>query len=121
MNTLLLIIMLLSWALMTFAILLMAPKGWLGFGLGGFAGNNEYGTTKSLETGLKKLATITSIIFVITALIYPFTKERTYFPDSIANSGAVAPAFDLGWSAATGDDSISTWSKIIPASTGASN
>ncbi len=97
MTTLLLIILLLSGALMSFAILLMAPKGGLGFGLGGgFAGSNEYGTKKSIEGGLKKLATVCAVIFIICALVYPFTKESTYNPDDLTNSGAVAPNFDLG-------------------------
>ncbi|MFA7284972.1 MAG: hypothetical protein WC004_04080 [Candidatus Absconditabacterales bacterium] len=81
---------------MSIAILLMAPKGGLGFGLGGMAGSNEYGTTKSIETGLKKVATIGAIIFVLTSLIYPFSKEKTFDAEVEANSGAVAPAFDLG-------------------------
>jgi protein translocase SecG subunit len=97
MTTLLLIILLLSGALMSFAILLMAPKGGLGFGLGGgFAGSNEYGTKKSIEGGLKKLATVCAVIFIICALVYPFTKESTYDPNVLTNSGAVSPNFDLG-------------------------
>ncbi len=81
---------------MAIAILLMAPKGWLGFGLGGMAWSNEYGTTKSIETGLKKAATIAAIIFVFTCLIYPFSKEKTFDADAEANSWAAAPAFNLG-------------------------
>jgi protein translocase SecG subunit len=102
MTTLLLIILLLSGALMSFAILLMAPKGGLGFGLGGgFAGSNEYGTKKSIEGGLKKLATVSAVIFIICSLVYPFTKPSTYDPSAAANSGAVAPNFDLGDGQAT--------------------
>lgn len=84
----------------------MAPKGGLGFGLGWAAGNNEYGTTKSVEAGLKKLATISCVIFVITSLIYPFTKEKTFDPDATNATGSVAtPSFDLGWPN-TGDEQV---------------
>jgi len=50
------------------------------------AGSNEYGTTKSIETGLKKVATIGAIIFVLTSLIYPFSKEKTFDAEVEANS-----------------------------------
>lgn len=82
---------------MSIAILLMAPKGGLGFGLGWAAGSNEYGTKKSIETGLKQVAMRAAIIFVFTALIYPFSKPQTYNPDEALGSGANnTPSFDLG-------------------------
>ncbi len=107
MGTLLLIVMLIAGIAMSFAILLMAPKGGLWFGLWWAAAwSNEYGTKKSLETSLKLVATVWAIIFVLWALIYPFTKPKTFDADAVANSGAVAPAFDLGWSDASWVDII---------------
>lgn len=97
MTTLLLIVMLASWVFMSIAILLMAPKWWLGFGLGWMWGNNEYGTKKSIETSLKSAATICAIIFVLSSLVYPFTKEKKFDPDAASASWATAPNFDL-WS-----------------------
>lgn len=101
MTTLLLLLMIGSGIVMSIAILLMAPKWGLGFGLGGMWGSNEYGTKKSIEWSLKTVATIGAILFVCSSLIYPFTKEKTYNADSI-NSWSTAPAFDLGNNNATG-------------------
>lgn len=101
MTTLLLIVMLASWVFMSIAILLMAPKWWLGFGLGWMWGNNEYGTKKSIETSLKSAATICAVIFVLSSLVYPFTKEKKFDADAANASWAVAPSFDL-WGSNTG-------------------
>jgi len=38
------------------------------------AGGNEYGSKKTMEGKLKKIATISWILFVIVILIYPFVK-----------------------------------------------
>ena len=86
---------------MSTAILLMAPKGGLWFGLGGAAGSNEYGATKSVEGGLKKVATICAVIFVVTSLIYPFTKPKNIDADATTNTQTdtnALPSFDLGGS-----------------------
>ncbi|MEI7562169.1 MAG: hypothetical protein WCJ39_00090 [bacterium] len=42
-------------------------------GIGGLSGANEYGSKKSLETKLKKVAVISVVIFVLIALILPYT------------------------------------------------
>ena len=54
----------------------MNPKGG-GIGMGiwgmaGSAGGNEYGSKKSIEGTLKKVATISAILFVGVSLIIPF-------------------------------------------------
>lgn len=95
MNTLLLVLMISSGIIMSIAILLMAPKGGLWFGLGWMGGSNEYGTKKSIEWSLKTVATIWAILFVLSSLIYPFTKEKT-FNANTANTWSIAPSFDLG-------------------------
>lgn len=55
-------------------VLLMSPKGWLGFGIGGAGGSNEYGSKKSIEHTLKKVATVTAVAFVLIALAIPLIK-----------------------------------------------
>jgi len=55
------------------SILLMSPKWGIGLGIGGMSGANEYGSKKSLETKLKKVAVVTGVLFVIIALILPYT------------------------------------------------
>lgn len=55
------------------SILLMSPKGGVGMGIGGMSGANEYGSKKSLETKLKKVAVVAGVIFVVIALILPYT------------------------------------------------
>lgn len=50
----------------------MSPKGGLGSAIWGIGGGDEYGSKKSLESKFKKTALITSIIFVVIALILPY-------------------------------------------------
>jgi protein translocase SecG subunit len=75
MVTLVFIIMVLSGIIFILSVLLMAPKGGLGFGVGGMATSNEYGSKKSLEGTLKKSAFISIVIFTICALIYPYLNK----------------------------------------------
>ncbi len=74
MTTVLLIIMLLSWVVLSLCILLMNPKWWLGFGIGWITSWNEYWTSKTVESKLKSIVTVAGIIFVISAIFYPYTK-----------------------------------------------
>ncbi len=53
------------------SVLLMSPKGWLGFGIGGAGGSNEYWSKKSIEFTLKRVAMITGIAFIVVALAIP--------------------------------------------------
>jgi protein translocase SecG subunit len=53
------------------SVLLMSPKGWLGFGIGGAGGSNEYGSKKSIEFTLKRVAMIAGIAFVVVATAIP--------------------------------------------------
>ncbi len=95
MTTLLLLLMIGSGIAMSIVILLMAPKGGLWFGLGWMGGSNEYGTKKSIEWSLKTVATIWAIIFVVSSLIYPFTKEKTFDASTATWTWSTAPSFDL--------------------------
>ncbi len=56
------------------SVMLMSPKGGLGLGIGWMAGGNEYGSKKTLETKLKKVAIISGVLFLVVSLILPYTK-----------------------------------------------
>ncbi len=73
-STILVIVMIISGIIFMLSVLLMNPKGGLGFGIGWLGGVNEYGSKKSIETTLKKTAIISIVIFIITVLIYPYVK-----------------------------------------------
>jgi protein translocase SecG subunit len=76
MKTALIIILVLLGIVLIGSILLMNPKGGgIGMGIGGAAGSaggNEYGSKKSIEGTLKKVATITAILFIGVSLFLPF-------------------------------------------------
>ncbi|EKD25353.1 MAG: hypothetical protein ACD_80C00080G0006 [uncultured bacterium (gcode 4)] len=74
MRTLLIIVLILAWILFIWSVLLMSPKGGLGLGIGGMAGGNEYGSKKTLENKLKKVALVAAILFLLASLILPYTK-----------------------------------------------
>ena len=56
----------------TTSVLLMSPKWGLWAAISGIGGGDEYGSKKSLEGKLKKIAVVTSIIFVFLVLILPY-------------------------------------------------
>lgn len=74
MNTILIAALIVVGIIFMACVLLMSPKGWLGFGIGGAGGSNEYGSKKSIEYTLKKVATVTGILFVLISLALPFVK-----------------------------------------------
>lgn len=76
MKTALIIALLIDGIIFIASVLLQSPKGGgLGLGIGGAsAGGNEYGSKKSMESKLQKIAIITGIIFVAICVIYPFVK-----------------------------------------------
>ncbi len=74
MRTLLIIVLIAAWIAFIGSVLLMSPKGGLGLWIGGMAGGNEYGSKKTLENKLKKVALITGILFLLASLILPYTK-----------------------------------------------
>lgn len=69
----LIIVMIIAGILLIGSVLLMSPKGWLGLGLGWMSNTGEYGSKKTIEGTLKKVALVTSIVFIISALILPYT------------------------------------------------
>lgn len=75
MATLILIVMILSGLLFIGSVLLMTPKGGIGFGIGGMATSNEYGSKKSIENTLKKSALINIIVFTACAMVYPYVNK----------------------------------------------
>ncbi len=74
MRTVLIIVLILSGIVFIGSALLMSPKWWIGMGIGWVAGWNEYGSKKSLEGKVKKVATISAIIFGVSALLLPYSK-----------------------------------------------
>ena len=72
MYTLLVAILVVSGLLFVLSVLMMSPKGGLGFGISGIGGSNEYGSKKSIETTLKKVANISVALFVIAAILLPY-------------------------------------------------
>ncbi|MDR2189934.1 MAG: preprotein translocase subunit SecG [Candidatus Peribacteria bacterium] len=78
MKTALIVMLVVLGIILVGSILLMNPKGGgIGMGIGGSAGGgsgNEYGSKKSIEGKLKKVATITAILFVGISLFLPFVQ-----------------------------------------------
>lgn len=75
MQTLLFIVMLITGIALTWSVLLMSPKGGLGFGIwGASTGSNEYGSQKSIESTLKTVATIAAVILVVCVVLRPYMK-----------------------------------------------
>jgi protein translocase SecG subunit len=77
MATLVLILMILSGILFIGSVLLMTPKGGIGFGIGGMATSNEYGSKKSVESTLKKTALVSIVVFTGCALVYPYLNKSS--------------------------------------------
>lgn len=74
MKIILIIALIVTGIIFVWSVLLMSPKGWIGFGIWGVSGSNEYGSKKMIESKLKKVAIISIIVFVIIALILPYSK-----------------------------------------------
>ncbi len=73
MRTLLLGAMLFSGVVFMVSVLLMSPKGSIWFGIWGAASTNEYGSKKSIEHRLKRIALVAAIIFGVAVVILPYT------------------------------------------------
>jgi protein translocase SecG subunit len=74
MRTLLIIVLVLSGIVFVWSVLLMSPKGGLWLWIWGMSWGNDYGSKKTLENKLKKVALIFGIIFLLISLILPYTK-----------------------------------------------
>lgn len=74
MKTVLIGLMFLAGIVFVISVTLMSPKGWLGLGIGGVSSSNEYGSKKSIESTLKKVALVTGIIFIAIVLYLPYVK-----------------------------------------------
>jgi protein translocase SecG subunit len=74
MGAFLIIIFIIAGVVFSWSVLLMSPKWWLGFGIGGSMGwsSNEYGSKKSVETTLKKTAFYAAIVLVASSLFLPY-------------------------------------------------
>lgn len=74
MATILIILMLVSWIILVWSIVLMSPKGWIWLWIWWASGGNEYWSKKSLEWKLKNTAVVCAVIFVICSIILPYAK-----------------------------------------------
>lgn len=72
MHALLTIIMILAGIIFVGSVLLMSPKGGLGLGIGGMSGMSEYGSKKTMEGKLKKIAVVSIVVFILIAIILPY-------------------------------------------------
>lgn len=72
MKTVLIALMFLAGIIFVISVMLMSPKGGLGLGIGGVSSSNEYGSKKSIESTLKKVALVTGIIFAAIVLYLPY-------------------------------------------------
>lgn len=72
MATVLNVLLIISWIVFATTVMLMSPKWWLWFSLGGMSSTNEYGSKKSLEHNIKKVAYVSGIIFVVICVLYPY-------------------------------------------------
>lgn len=71
----LLLLMIWSWLLFTWSVLLMSPKWWLWFWLWWVSSSNEYGSKKSVEYTLKKVAKISLIVFIVSVFALPYVNN----------------------------------------------
>jgi len=76
MITLLTILLFTSGTIFIIAVMLLAPKWWIGFGIGGAAWSNEYWSKKSIEGTLKNIAFISIAIFLTIVIIYPYMNKN---------------------------------------------
>jgi len=72
MKSLLIVLMIIVWIVFVTCVLLMSPKWGLWSALGGIAWSDEYGSKKSLEWKLKKIALVTGILFIVLVLVLPY-------------------------------------------------
>lgn len=76
MKTFLIALLILDGIVFIASVLLQSPKGGgLGLGIGGASsGGNEYGSKKTMETKLQRVALVTGILFVLIVLFLPYVK-----------------------------------------------
>lgn len=76
MKTFLIALLIIDGIVFIASVLLQSPKwGGLGLGIGGAsAGGNEYGSKKTMETKLQKVALVTMILFVLGIFFLPYVK-----------------------------------------------
>lgn len=75
MNSLLTIILIVSWIVFVWSVLMMTPKWWLWLWLWwASAATWDYWSKKSMESKLKIVAIISAVIFLIACIALPFVK-----------------------------------------------
>ena len=75
MQTWMFLVIMITGIVLTGSVLLMSPKGGIGFGIGwASAGSNEYGSQKSIESTLKNVAAVCAIVMVLCIVVRPYIK-----------------------------------------------
>ena len=69
----LIVILIISGILFSGSVLLMSPKGGLGAGIAGSSGGGDYGSKKSVETTLKKVAIVSLVCFMACVVFLPYS------------------------------------------------
>ena len=74
MRTILIVALVVLWVIFIASVMMMSPKGWLWLGIGWASASGwwDFGSKKSMESKLKNIAIITSILFVVISLVLPF-------------------------------------------------
>jgi protein translocase SecG subunit len=73
-RTALIIVLVISGILFSWSVLLMSPKWWLGMGIGGASWAGDYGSKKSVEGTLKKVAIFSLVVFMACVIFLPYNQ-----------------------------------------------
>ena len=73
-RTALIVILVISGILFSGSVLLMSPKWGLGMWIGGASGAGDYGSKKSVEGTLKKVAIFSLIAFMACVVFLPYSQ-----------------------------------------------
>lgn len=111
MTTLLRALWTISWIILIWAIMLMSPKWGLWFWIGWAGWNNEYGSKKSIEYTLKRVALVCAVITVLTFLALPYTTLKTTTTETASWSSLLnnLQQNTSTWAAENTWNTVSTW------------
>lgn len=73
METVLIVLLIVSGLVLTGSVMLMSPKGGgLGAGITGVAAGGNYGSTRNVESRLKRIALISAVVFLVVSIALPY-------------------------------------------------
>jgi len=82
----------------------MSPKWGIWFWIWGISTSNEYGSKKSVENTLKKVAIFSIIVFTLTAVIYPYLNKEELSTGFEKNTSSENKNIDISNISTTGID-----------------